>query len=327
MIQSTISQISISNKVNYKTRKELNAESYTVHLAMQKNGKGEEEECTYYMWKQKFAVKPKCKIQKRIEVDEWVITLAFPHGQRLIKGAQSPGVYAFLPTEMVTNLPFIIQADFLLASSRESILFDNKWNRGIIDCVPSAFVNAFGALLKSSINAPLFALPPIFRFLPIQASSISLFDSLRLSIKNMVATEDIMPCESCSSKVFCKPSEVSRLDRAFWKILNMALKQGTNLQNLSSHGTFILSSYLDCQEYDYVLKFLDIMYVDYGWYGKFIERSNLVQEGSEEVYLELISYVAEHWWTKFSNTYDACSPCEVCWRFVIYQHTEYKHTF
>jgi len=47
---------------------------------------------------------------------------------------------------MVTNLPFIIQADFLLASSRESILFDSQWNRGILECVPSAFVNAFGAL-------------------------------------------------------------------------------------------------------------------------------------------------------------------------------------
>lgn len=131
---SKLSQISISSEVDYKTRKEINAESYTLHLAMQENGDGQEEECTYYMWKQKFAVKPECRVKKRVEVDQWVINLAFPHGQRLSRGVRSPGVYAYLPTEMVTNFPFIIQADFLLASSRESILFDSQWNLGILLC-------------------------------------------------------------------------------------------------------------------------------------------------------------------------------------------------
>jgi sacsin len=310
---SKINQISISSEVEYKMRKDIDAESYTVHLAIQENGKGKEDECTYYMWKQKFAVKPECRVQKRTEVDRWVITLAFPHGQRLNNGARSPGVYAFLPTEMVTNLPFIIQADFLLASSRESILFDNKWNRGILDCVPSAFVNAFEALLKSSSNAPLFALPPILRFLPIQASPIMLFDSIRQSIKTKVTAEDIIPCESYTTeKVFCKPTEVSRLDRAFWRILNMSQKQGNNLQNLSSHGTFILSSYLDCQEYDDVLRFLGIGYANYGWYGKLIEGLNLVKEGPEEVYVELLSFIAENWQTKFSNTHMKHVPLLKC---------------
>ena len=241
------------------------------------------------MWKQKFEVQPDCRIQKRMEVDQWVVTLVFPHGQRLSRGAKSPGVYAFLPTEMVTNLPFIIQADFLLASSRESILFDSQWNRGILECVPSAFVNAFGALLKSSRDAPHFALAPIFRFLPIQDSSISLFDNVRLSIKTKVEAEDIMPCESCTTqKVFCKPTEVSRLDSAFWRILNLAQKQGIGLQNLSSYGTFVLSSYLDNQEYDDVLEFLGIGYANKEWYSKCIDGLNLVKG----VYLQILYFVA-----------------------------------
>jgi sacsin len=299
---SKISQISISSEVDYRTRKDIDAESYTLHLAMQENSKGQEEECTYYMWKQKFAVKPECKIQKRMEVDQWVVTLAFPQGQRLSRGAQSPGVYAFLPTEMVTNLPFIIQADFLLASSRESILFDSQWNRGILECVPFAFVNAFGALLKSSSDAPLFALPPIFRFLPIQASSISLFENVRLSIKKQVEVEDIMPCESCTAqKFFCKPTEVSRLDNAFWRILNLAQKQGIDLQNISSYGTFVLSSYLDNQEYDDILGFLGVGYASKEWYSKCIDGLNLVKEASEEVYLQILYFVARNW-TQFLGT-------------------------
>ncbi|KXG23443.1 hypothetical protein SORBI_3008G095900 [Sorghum bicolor] len=293
---SKISQISISSEVDYRSRKDIDAESYTLHLAMQENSKGETEECTYYMWKQKFAVQPDCRIQKRMEVDQWVVTLAFPHGQRLSRGAKSPGVYAFLPTEMVTNLPFIIQADFLLASSRESILFDSKWNHGILECVPSAFVNAFGALLKSSGDAPHFALAPIFRFLPIQDPSISLFDNVRLSIKTKVEAEDIMPCESCTTqKVFCKPTEVSRLDSAFWRILNLAQKQGIGLQNLSLYGTFVLSSYLDNQEYDDVLKFLGIGYASKEWYSKCIDGLNLVKEASEELYLQILYFVAGNW--------------------------------
>uniref|UniRef100_A0A0E0MMB3 Uncharacterized protein n=1 Tax=Oryza punctata TaxID=4537 RepID=A0A0E0MMB3_ORYPU len=229
---SKLSQISISSEVDYKTQKDINAESYTLHLAMQENRRGDKEECTYYMWKQKFVVKQECRDKKRMEVDKWVITLAFPHGQRLSRGARSPSVYAFLPTEMVTNLPFIIQVDFLLASSRESILFDSQWNRGILDCVPSAFVNAFEALLKSSSNAPSFALPPIFRFLPIATSSIPMFDS----------------------------------------------------------------------EYNDVLGFLGVGYVNYEWYGKFIDGSNLVKQAPEEIYLEILYFIADNWWLRFSNT-------------------------
>uniref|UniRef100_A0A0E0BSN5 Protein NO VEIN C-terminal domain-containing protein n=1 Tax=Oryza glumipatula TaxID=40148 RepID=A0A0E0BSN5_9ORYZ len=296
---SKLSQISISSEVDYKTQKDINAESYTLHLAMQENKRGDKEECTYYMWKQKFVVKPECRDKKRMEVDKWVITLAFPHGQRLSRGARSPGVYAFLPTEMVTNLPFIIQADFLLASSRESILLDSQWNRGILDCVPYAFVSAFEALLKSSSNAPSFALPPIFRFLPVATSSIPVFDSVRLSIKNNIATKDIMPCESFDTqKVFCKPSEVARLDGAFWRILIMAKKRGINLQNLCSHGTSVLNSYLDSKEYNDVLGFLGVGYVNHEWYGKFIDGSNLVTQAPEDIYLEILSFIADNWWLK-----------------------------
>jgi len=96
---STVSEISISSERNYQARKNMHAESYTLHLSAEESGKGEEE-CGYYMWRQKFPVKPENRVDKRAEIDEWVITLAFPHGHRLSRGNQlSPGVCAFLPTE------------------------------------------------------------------------------------------------------------------------------------------------------------------------------------------------------------------------------------
>ncbi|CAL4981126.1 unnamed protein product [Urochloa decumbens] len=309
---TSLSQISISSEADALTRKDIGAESYTLHLSADED-KTDEQHCSYYIWKQHFPVKPECYVQKREGIDKWVVMLAFPHGQRLSKGVGSPGVYAFLPTEMTTNFPFIIQADFLLSSSRESILLDSQWNRGILECVPSAFVNAFLALVKSTESAPVFALPPVFKFLPLNHSSIELMDSVRLSIRNKLIDVDIVPCETCSSvKVFCKPTEVCRLNSEFWNIINRALKFGVDVPNISSHGTNILNSYFDSEEYDDVLGFLGIGYVNSLWYGRCIQGSDLVELLPEEVYFDLLTFVAQNWKAKFVGTNMAQIPLVKC---------------
>lgn len=59
------------------------------------------------------------RVGRRGEVEELLTTLVFLLGDRLALGDSfPPSIYAFLPTEMVTNFPFIIQGDFILASSR-----------------------------------------------------------------------------------------------------------------------------------------------------------------------------------------------------------------
>jgi sacsin len=309
---TSLSQISISSEADALTRKDIGAESYTLHLSADED-KRDEQHCSYYIWKQHFPVKPECHVQKREGIDQWVVMLAFPHGQRLSKGVRSPGVYAFLPTEMATNFPFIIQADFLLSSSRESILLDSQWNQGILQCVPSAFVNAFLALVKSTESAPVFALPPVFKFLPLNHSTIELMDSVRLSIRNKLIEVDIIPCETCSSvKVFCKPTEVFRLNSSFWSIINRAVKLGIDVHNISSHGTNILNSYFDIEAYDDVLGFLRIGYVESEWYGRCIQGSELVKLLPEDIYFDLLSFVAENWQAKFVSTNMMRTPLVRC---------------
>ncbi|KAL6890290.1 hypothetical protein ACP4OV_009053 [Aristida adscensionis] len=300
---STVSEIAISSEKNYQARKNMDAESYTIHLSAEETGKGEEE-CGYYMWRQRFRVKPENRVEKRAEIEELVITLAFPHGQRLSRGKQlSPGVYAFLPTEMVTDFPFIIQADFLLASSREAILFDSPWNKGILECMPDAFMNAFVTLVKSTADAPKLSLPSMFHFLPSNPSHIPLLEPVRSGIKEKVLAEDIVPCESYGSqKIFCKPGNVARLKPAFWAILGEAQQSGVDLKNLSTHGTYILSTHFDKSTYDSVLKFLDIKSVSPEWYAKCIEGSNLVKEVHEQLYLKFLYFVADNWYNCFSDT-------------------------
>lgn len=293
--------ISISSETNFLTRKNINAESYTLHLSSDEN----DGQCSYYMWKQKFPVKEENKVERRMGVEELVITLAFPNGERLSvnRGVKSPGVYAFLPTEMVTNFPFVIQADFVLSSSRETILLDNKWNQGILDCVPSAFVHAFVSLVKTSNEAPLSSLTPMFSFLPIISSSFDKLNVVRDLIKEALLEQNIVPSQSfLKQRFFHKPREVGRIMPAFWNILMKARDQGVSLLNLSSHGKHILSSSLDTKEYDRVLSFLGVESVDDEYYAKCLQGTNIVNGVSDNVYLEILEFVAENWSSRFHSS-------------------------
>ena len=192
---NTVSAIAITSETKFVVRKNIDAVSYTFHLSADEKDKGYEGECSYFMWKQRFPVKQENKVERRMEVEELVITLAFPFEERVHKGMSSPGIYAYLPTEMVTNFPFIIQADFLLASSRETTLLDNKWNQGIIDCISSAFINAFVSLIKNFENAPISSLAPMFKFIPIDSSSYQQLNVVKESIKSKLLEENILPID------------------------------------------------------------------------------------------------------------------------------------
>ncbi|KAM6594754.1 hypothetical protein CsatA_002457 [Cannabis sativa] len=298
---NTVNAIAISQETDFRQRKNIDAESFTLHLSAEENGT--EKECMFYMWKQKFAIQPKYRVEKRAEMEEWSITLAFPFGERLRRGTHSPGVYSFLPTEMVTNFPFIIQADFLLASSRETILLDNIWNKGILECVPIAFIDAFKSMVKTSEDAPVWNLPDKFRFLPVKASNYQELNVVRDAIKAKLLEEEIVPSEVVvKQKFFHKPCDVGRLMPAFWSILDKARQQGVSLHKLSSHGKYILSSSFDREEFDDILNFLEVQQVDNEWYAKCIEGSSLVDRVSDPVYLELLMFIADNWSTKFQCT-------------------------
>ncbi|KAL5544692.1 hypothetical protein UlMin_008476 [Ulmus minor] len=288
---NTVNEIAISSETNFVQRKNIDAESYTLHLSAEENGG--ENECHYFMWKQKFPVRQENRVEKRQGVEEWVITLAFPGGEPLQRGTKSPG--------MVTNFPFIIQADFLLASSRETILLDNKWNKGILDCVPVAFVKAFETFVKAP--GPVSNLPRMFRFLPVNSSNFQELNVVREAIKSKLIVEEIVPSETqLPQRFFHKPREVGRLMPAFWNILTKAREQGVSLLHLSSHGKYILSDSFDREEYDQILNFLGVEPVDSEWYAKCIQSSLLVEEVSEDVYLELLQFLADNWRSTFHCT-------------------------
>ncbi|KAL4566690.1 hypothetical protein LXL04_030811 [Taraxacum kok-saghyz] len=285
---NTVKPISISREDYFLTSKSTAAISYTVFITVG------DIVYDYHMWQQTYDVKQKNnEVDVKTKVDEWVITLAFPNGERPQKGAIfPPGIYSPLPTQTVTNFPFILQANFLMNSSRNNILWDNKWNQGILDCIPDTFINAFTTLVRSTPRAPISSLQNMFRFLPANKSSYSKLNDVRDAIKVKLMNEPILPFDSFSQlKLKCKPIDAGRLEPAFWSILNSATSQGVDLSHISFRKPHIIASSFD----NVILDFLEIRHVDYKWYADFIRRSNIVKVVSEDVYIQLLVFIAQNW--------------------------------
>ncbi|PWA69522.1 DNA binding,ATP binding protein [Artemisia annua] len=177
-----------------------------------------------------------------------------------------------------------------LHNRQENILWDNKWNQGILDCVPDAFINAFTTLVKSIVNAPVSSLPQMFRFLPITNPSHPNLKRVQDSIQAKLMNETIVPCESFTSeKLFRKPHEVYKLLPSFRSILNAAKSQHVSFStNIVSQGAYFLTSSLDEIEYHSILNFLRIRDLDPKWYVRCIASSNIVMGVSDDVYLQLL---------------------------------------
>ena len=82
------------------------------------------------------------KREEKIESRD--VSIAFPLNENL----RSLGkIFAYLPVRSDMNFPFLINADFILTSSREEIQ-EEDWNRWLIDCVANLVVAEFLPLLK-----------------------------------------------------------------------------------------------------------------------------------------------------------------------------------
>ncbi|KAE9449554.1 hypothetical protein C3L33_18542, partial [Rhododendron williamsianum] len=258
-VEDSVSAISISSETNLISTQNQEIDSRIVHLSAQE-GQLEmvESTCRYYIYKQMFPVKPENVVDSRRDLPKWAISLAFPFGDRLMRGTSSVGIFAFLPTAMVTNFPFVVHADFILSSSREAIVLDNKWNLGILDHVPSAFVNALMTCMSSTQTAELIPIVRAIEFLPVQESPLKQLNGVRESIRLKLRSKSIVPCESFSigEMVFCEPIDVVRILPEFRKILTHMRQVGVSFKGVSSQGKYVLHNSADDIKYDPIWNFL-----------------------------------------------------------------------
>ncbi|KMT19054.1 hypothetical protein BVRB_1g014530 [Beta vulgaris subsp. vulgaris] len=289
---NSVTAISIVSETNHVHSRDKAADSRVIHLSVKEKADAPDEKCQYYLWRQAFPVTPEAKVSGRADVDEWILSLAFPFGKRLKRGTSTVGVFAFLPTSMATNFPFVIQADFILASSRESIVFDSTWNKGILDCVPVAFVNAFTSCVKQ--GSPLFTVAQAFMFLPSQACPFPELNKTRETIRKKLCDAAIVPCETFNSqKTFCKPSLAVRIHSRFWEILLKMKKKGVSLSGISTIGEYLVHSSLDQDKYGPSLDFLGV-HEQLKWYGKCFDACNLISQASDDMYIDLLYFISNH---------------------------------
>ncbi|TMX55709.1 DUF3883 domain-containing protein [Vibrio alginolyticus] len=132
-------------------------ESYTSLI---NESEGNTKTTDYIVRKKTILVPEDLKESKRENVIKRELCLAFP------KGLTNPfnprfKVFSYLPTEVFSGLPFLINADFLLPASRESILVDKKWNHWICNQVAEFAADSICELVRTLPMSEAFCWIPL----------------------------------------------------------------------------------------------------------------------------------------------------------------------
>ena len=141
------------------------------------------EDMHYVRAEQTFIMKGEFADEKRIGIDRSTVILAFPVDKT---GAAKPepasNVFAFLPIRQM-GFKFSIQADFILNSSREEVLTDRSWNRGLRAAIPAVFLGAVETFKKTEPLAFSY-----LKYIPAEGEVVdAFFRSLRKSIIDKLA--------------------------------------------------------------------------------------------------------------------------------------------
>ncbi len=111
----------------------------------------------YHVEKRAVIVPEDLNEEKRAKVTLRYITLAFP----LDHYSTQCRLYAYLPTELDTGLPFLVNADFLLPASREGVLVDKQWNLWMRNEISQFVYDSLSDLLVADDTLQAFKWIPI----------------------------------------------------------------------------------------------------------------------------------------------------------------------
>jgi len=121
-----------------------------------------EDGTSYWLAEREVGVPPNIVDRDREDITRREISVACP----LADAKPRNLVFAYLPTEVDSGLPFLVNADFLLTSSRESILEDRPWNRWLRDEIGPTAVEAIVGLANDRTRRY-----DAYRFIPVATKS------------------------------------------------------------------------------------------------------------------------------------------------------------
>jgi len=143
----------------------------------------------------------------RANVTKRDISLAFPVGFEL---EESP-LYCYLPTESDTGLPFLVNADFILSASRESIRQDLTWNSWMRDEIAVFSAKTLADILAQKGDITRWEWVPIWG-----PNRVLYWNSVREKIEEALKVTKCIPTISGKYQL---PSKTLSLGKTF-KFLN-----------------------------------------------------------------------------------------------------------
>lgn len=179
------------------------------------------ESYIYWVTELEFSKPPDVEHEKRTGIESRFVSIAIPLSGKASKGK----LFAYLPVWDETGMPFLINADFLLVSSREGIREDEDWNIWLRDCVADAYTSSFLSLLSTpkipfEMKVSAYASIPIETHFPFLSPTIDAIQEI-LSESECVLT---LP-----RKELAKPSITRLCSRIFRDILSATEKLPNHL--------------------------------------------------------------------------------------------------
>ncbi|MDA3897053.1 MAG: hypothetical protein PF482_13010 [Desulfobacteraceae bacterium] len=207
---STLKEIEIITETDEIIILKNNSEFPKVKISASKNSR--DRDGTFLSHTKTFTKPPDVNSEKRIDINERDVSIACPLDEDY-KGAGK--IFAYLPIRADTNLPFLINADFLLTTNREDVIEDEPWNNWLRDCISDVFADAFEEWLDIDEYRTR-----IYRFIPIEAH-YSFLKPAVVCIHNILKEKEIILTEPDGEKR--KPEFARTASKNFRSLLSEQL--------------------------------------------------------------------------------------------------------
>jgi len=195
--------------------RKVNGASKLVELTCKRFDMGSKNETTesfsYWLTEIEYNKPEDVRHDKRQGIESRTVSIAIPLGQSTKKGK----LFAYLPVWEETGIPFLINADFLLVSSREAVREDEGWNKWLRNCVVDTYCKALLTLLETK-EVPLEAIVSGYASIPIE-SHIPFLSHIIEPIHNRLQSLDCVL--SLPNKSLLQPSSSRLCNNNFRTIL------------------------------------------------------------------------------------------------------------
>ena len=175
--------------------------------------------------------------EKREDIEKRDVSIAF----QLDEDSMSLGkIFAYLPVKPI-DFPFLVNADFILTSSRQDIHRDPPWNHWLIDCMADVIATKLLPLLKER-----------------NLLSIDFLEALATKLNNLAENKSDLfyPVFSKLCETFMNEELLPADDHTFVSAQNAVLTRSTPVRNLLTHAQLAFLFLRSDVESDSELKWL-----------------------------------------------------------------------